>query len=242
MSKLLGLMQANIERGKGLTVKSQDEETHIYLYDAIGGWWGVEAQEFVKELNLANTPKIILHINCPGGDVFDARAMMTAIKQHKSEITAQIDGLCASAATFLSTACAKVTMAKGSLYMIHEGWTLVVGNKSELIKTADLLKKVDDSQVDDFRSKTGQEVDQISTWMREETWFTAEEAKEYGFVDEIIGESEEAGEQASSKWNLSAYENAPKPKPKKNESLDQQVSARLRRQREVEALSFAIPS
>lgn len=240
MLKLLSLMQANIERGKGLTVKSEDTETHIYLYDAIGGWWGVEAQEFIKELNAADTPKITIHINCPGGDVFDARAMMTAIKQHKSEITAQIDGLCASAATFLSTACAKVTMAKGGLYMIHEGWTLVVGNKTELAKTADLLKKVDDAQADDFQVKTGQELEQINTWMQAETWFTADEAKEHGFIDEIIGDSSESGEQASAKWNLSAYENAPEIKP--TEDLEKQVSARLKRRREVEALSLAIPS
>lgn len=241
MNRLLNLLEANKERGKKVEIKSEDGVAHIYLYDSIGGWWGVTAKDFIQELNEITEKNITLHINSPGGDVFDARSISTAIKQHKSTITAQIDGLCASAATYISAACDSVTMADGGFYMIHEGWTLVVGNKRDMRSTADLLEKVDTSILNDYEKKTGQSRDQLSQWMEAETWFDATEAKEHGFIDDII-ETEDSSAENTSRWNLNAYANAPKVEPKPNTEADDQAAqkefmARLRRQ--TEALAMA---
>ena len=139
MNKLLNLLQANKDRGQALSVRAEAGTAHVYLYEAIGGWFGVDAKDFIQALNDIEETNIVLHINSPGGDVFDARAIATAIKQHKATIDAQIDGLCASAATYISAACASVSMADGGFYMIHEGWTMAIRNKSDMRSTADLL-------------------------------------------------------------------------------------------------------
>lgn len=243
MNRLLNLLQANAERGQKITVRAEADTTHVYLYDAIGGWWGIDAKDFIRTLNEIETANIVLHINSPGGDVFAARAITTAIQQHSSIITAQIDGLCASAATYVSAACSNVTMADGGFYMIHEGWTMAVGNKRDMNKTADLLQKVDESILNDYEKKTGQSRDQLSEWMAAETWFSASEAKDYGFIDAIIEDSQAANN--SSRWNLSAYANAPKLATTNQNNSDRsseqekQHMARLRRQ--TEALALAIP-
>ena len=237
-NKLFALISANQNRGKNFEIKNEDSVSHIYMYDAIGGYWGIEPENFIKQLNEIDTPEIVLHINSPGGDVFDARAIATAIKQHGSVISAQIDGLCASAATYISAACKSVSMADGGFYMVHEGWTLAMGNKNDLSKTVALLEKVDNSIINDYERKTGQSRDQLESWMKDETWFSAEEAKEHGFVDLII---EEEGVSNTSKWDLSAYANTPKnlkndPKPPQEDD-NKELLARLRRQ--AEALSMA---
>lgn len=148
-----------------------------------------------------------LRINSPGGDVFEGRAMATAIANHKGKVTAYIDGLAASAATYVALAAAEVVMAPGSFFMIHNAWTLAMGNADELDETSALLRKVDDSIVADYRRKTGAEDAQLREWMKAETWFTADEAKEHGFVDRLgeAGTSAKAGNH----WNLAAYNNAP---------------------------------
>lgn len=236
-NQLLALISANQERGKALTVKNEGDITHVYMYDAIGGYFGIDPQNFVTRLNDIESPEIKLHINSPGGDVFDARAIATAIKQHKSKITAQIDGLCASAATYISAACESVSMADGGFYMIHEGWTLAIGNKNDLTKMVDLLNKVDAAIVNDYERKTGKDRDQIESWMAEETWFSAEEALENGFIDQLI---EEDAVENTAKWDLSAYSNAPKnmknSKPSDDE-FEKELMARRRRQAEAIAMA-----
>ncbi|MDP2505391.1 head maturation protease, ClpP-related [Oceanobacter sp. 3_MG-2023] len=244
MNRLLNLLQNNAERGQKVTINAEAgaDTTHVYLYDAIGGWWGVEAETFVKELMAIDTANIMLHINSPGGDVFDGRAIATAIKQHPANITAQIDGLCASAATYVSAACNSVTMADGGFYMIHEGWTLAIGNKRDMDKTRALLAKVDDAILNDYQKKTGLERDQLNIWMEEETWFSASEAKNHGFIDSILDDEKTDSTNNRTRWNLSAYANTPaalaasnEPEPEIEES---EHRARLKRQ--VEALALAI--
>ena len=248
MNRLLNLLNQNKQRAKALTVKNEGDTAHIYLFDAIGGWWGVEAESFVKALNDTTESNIVLHINSPGGDVFDARAIATAIKQHSSKITAQIDGLCASAATYISAACESVSMADGGFYMVHEGWTMAVGNKRDLQQTIALLEKVDNSIINDYQKKTGADRDQIIDWMEAETWFSAEEAKEHGFIDSIIDDEESP--QNSANWNLSAYANAPaalanKVTDNKTDDDDFDIEANkefmAKMKRQTEALALAQP-
>jgi len=237
--QLLALISANQDRGRKLEIRNSDDVSHVYMYDAIGGYWGIDPESFVNQLNDIDSPEIVLHINSPGGDVFDARAIATAIKQHKSKVTAQIDGLCASAATYISAACESVSMAAGGFYMIHEGWTLAMGNKKDLGKTIQLLEKVDDSILNDYQKKTGLDRDQLAAWMAEETWFSASEAKDHGFIDSLIDEDETVENKTN--WNLSAYTNVPKnltEQPKPEEDSDQkEFMTRLRRQTEALAMS-----
>jgi|TARA_X000001388_G_scaffold53679_2_gene39268 ATP-dependent Clp endopeptidase proteolytic subunit ClpP len=204
-NRLLKLVQDNLKAEKKFDIRAEGDTPEIFLYDAIGDWYGISAEAFVKALAQFDGQDVLLRINSPGGDVFEGRAMATAIQQHRGKVTAQIDGLAASAATYVATAAASTRISQGAFFMIHYAWTLAIGNADELETTAGLLRKVDGSIVNDYLNKTGQEEAQIREWMKAETWFTADEAVEYGFADSLL----EGQSTAANLWNLSAYNNAP---------------------------------
>ena len=202
--KLLNLLRDNAKRSvSALKVENADDAATIYLYDVIDPYFGIGAAEFNKELVALKGKTVRLRINSPGGDVFEARAMATAITQH-GNVVAHIDGLAASAATYVALAATSVEIADGSFFMIHNAWTFAYGNKDDLRKTANLLDKIDESIVADYAKKTGKTVDEIVAWMNAETWFTAQEAMDNSFVDSVFD-----GSKAENKWNVSAYANAP---------------------------------
>lgn len=177
--------------------------TDIYLYDTIGGWYGIAVQDVIKELKDAKGA-VNLRINSPGGDAFDGRALATAIQQH-GNVTAHIDGLAASAATYVALAARTVNIADGAFMMVHNAWTIAVGNAAELTDTIAMLQKIDASIASDYMAKTGKTLDEVKAWMDAETWFTAQEAKDVGLVDNIV-----ASKSAENRWDLGAYRNAPK--------------------------------
>lgn len=213
MKKLVQLIRNNASRER-VKVRAEGDEATIYLYDVIDDYWGVSAAEVTKALSELKGKSVSLRINSPGGDVFAGRAMATAIAQH-GDVTAYIDGLAASAATYVAIAAKSVVMAEGGFFMVHNAWTMAYGNKSELIETAGLLDKIDQSIINDYAKKTGKTVEEIAAWMNAETWFSAQEALESGFVDSIAGETK-----ADNKWDLSAYSNAPKIEQKQEETPD----------------------
>lgn len=226
-SRLLQLLRDNAAR-EPMRMEASADATTIYLYDVIDPYWGISASEVVKQIATLKDTAINLRINSPGGDVFDGRAIASAIAQH-GNVTAWIDGLAASAATYVATAAKTVNMAEGAFFMVHEAWTLAYGNKHDLGKTAALLDKIDQSIVNDYAKKTGQTSDQIIAWMQAETWFTAEEALANKFVDAVF-----SGQAASNTWNLSAYDKTPEallnlaPKEPDHQHLRDACARRLR--------------
>lgn len=207
--KLLQLARNNASASKPIRAETAGGEATMYLHGVIGGWWGdIDETEFVKALASLDADTIHLRIDSPGGDVFAARAMMTAIAQHKATVIAHVDGLAASAATGICMACDEVEITQGAGFMIHNAWTIAIGNKADMAKTGELLGKIDDGLAGDYTRRTGNDVTQVVQWMNDETWFTADEATEHGFADrvvEVVGKKK-----ASNHWDLSAYENAPK--------------------------------
>jgi ATP-dependent Clp protease protease subunit len=206
---LLQLIRDNLEAPRRVQVKAtaDAEEATLYVYDAIGGWFGLPAGDFVKELNAMTAPTIHLRINSPGGDVFEARAMATAIREHKSQIIAHVDGVAASAATLLAIAAKETRMADGAFFMIHQAWSIAMGNADDMLRMVDLLEKADAAIAADYMKKTGKPRQQVVDWMAAETWFTAAEAKDAGFVDGVVADGESAN--ASAQWNLGAYSKVP---------------------------------
>ena len=162
------------------------DEATVYVHDVIGGWFGLDPSQWVQDFNSIAAKTIHLRINSPGGSVFDAEAMRTAIRQHSAHVVAHIDGLAASAATGLALAANEVEMSDGAMFMIHNAWGLTAGNAAEMRKYADILDKADASIVATYVNKTGASEEQVSGWMNAETWFTASEALTNGFVDRIF--------------------------------------------------------
>lgn len=208
MPKLLQLFLDNQARPKDFRATHNEGRGEIYLYDAIGDWFGISAEAFNREIRAmeGDIDELHLYINSPGGDVFEARAMATALSQLKVKTFSHIEGLAASAATFLPMVTDEVEMSEGGFFMIHEAWTLTMGNKRDHLQQVDLLTKVDDSILDAYAKRTGSEREQLVAWLEAETWFTASEAKENGFIDSIL---ETDRRQAAAQWNLAAYHNTP---------------------------------
>lgn len=239
MKHLAKLLADNRKAPRRFEVKAAatDDAVDIYLYDAIVDdeltaelMGGVAPQTFVKELAAIKASTINLRINSPGGSVFGARAIEQALREHPARVVAHIDGLAASAATFIAMAADQVVMNKGALFMIHKAWTIAFGNADDLLATAELLDKIDGTLVQTYVDRTGQKAEQVSAWMAAETWFTAQEAIDAGFADELADTSPKA--QAGA-WNLSAYDRAPKvqlpaaPEPQPRSVID--AGALLRR-------------
>jgi len=205
INRLMQLFKDNAKVGGRFEIKVQSaDEATIYLYDAIGGWYGIPAQDFVQQLNGLTASTIHLRINSPGGDVFDARAMQTAIRQHPAQVIAHIDGLAASAATFLALGANEIEISQGGFFMIHNAWALVIGNKSDMLAMATVLEKIDLAIMGDYLGKTKMNPDEMRKMMDAETWLAAEEALSHGFVDRIY-----EGRAPENRWNLKAYNHAP---------------------------------
>lgn len=193
-------------------VKAGADEAEVFLYDAVvndaleAEWYGGVAPEpFVAALRNITAGTIHLRINSPGGSVFGARAIEQALREHPARVVAHIDGLAASAASFIAMAADEIVMAKGAMIMVHKAWTLAYGNSDDLVSTADLLSKIDGTLVQTYADRTQQPSAQIEAWMAAETWFTSAEAVENGFADSVA----EAEPKAQAAWNLSAYSKAP---------------------------------
>ena len=170
--------------------KNKDNSADLILYGDIGDSWldDVSSKNIANELKDLDVSTINLRINSGGGDVFTAIAISNLLKNHKANVIARIDGLAASAATIITSACDKVIMPKNALFMIHNPWTVVGGEAKDMIKTAEQLDKVKNSIINTYKSKTNLEIEEISKLMDEETWLDPYEAKEKGFIDEISDE------------------------------------------------------
>lgn len=176
------------------------EEADIDIFDVIGipeEWGGTSAKAFVQEIRSLDVSQINLHINSPGGYVDDALAMYNAILQHPANVTAYIESIAASAASFVAMAADKVVIAKTAKMMIHPAHGLGIGNARDLRNLADLLDEETTNIASIYADKAGGEA---STWA-DAMWandglgttYRGEAAVEAGLADEV---------QAVSKRNL----------------------------------------
>ena len=149
------------------------------------GFWGISQQSVKAQIDSNPNADINLNISSLGGDVNHAFAIYNMLKSHKGMVTANIYGDAASAATLIALGADKVNMASNVFFMIHNVWTMAVGDSGELRKTADLMDKINDQIVDAYKKKTGLRRSEIKQLMDNETWFTADEAKAKGFIDKI---------------------------------------------------------
>ena len=168
-----------------------DDRAEVWIYEQIGEDWygdGVAAKSFSKDLRAIKASDIDLHLNSPGGSVFEGHAIYNAIKSHPANVTVYIDGLAASIASVIALAGDRIVMAKNALFMIHDPWGFAMGTADEMRKTADVLDKTRDTIVGVYSERTGMDDSDIHAAMSAETWYSADEALAAGFVDEVGGE------------------------------------------------------
>lgn len=192
----------------------------ILIYDIIDPW-GVSAGDFANALNELDVDEITVGINSPGGIVFDGIAIMNALKRHPAKVIARIDGMAASAASFIAMAGDEIQTSKYAEMMIHEARGYVSGVASDMKEMHDLLIRHNESIASVYADRAGGEVKDWLKLMRNETWFTAEEMVAAGLADTIIeaaDTSSEADEAESLKnrfdlsvFNYAGREHAPAP-------------------------------
>lgn len=161
-----------------------DDAAEVSIYDEIG-FFGISAKSFLDELKAVGNRRITLRINSPGGSVFDGTAIYNRLKDHAPGVDVMIDGLAASIASVIAMAGSKITMAENALLMIHNASGVVMGNAEDMRQLADTLDKIDGTIAATYARRTGKPAGEMAALMDAETWFTAAEAKEAGFIDEI---------------------------------------------------------
>lgn len=163
------------------------EEAEVSIYDEIG-FWGVTASDFVKELGGVSASALNVHINSPGGDVFDGLAILNALRSHPAKKTVTVDGLAASAASFIAMAGDTIKMSPQSMMMIHDASGLCMGDARDMRDLADLLDKTSENIANVYAQRTGKPVDEWRKAMLAETWYTDQEAVDAGLADMIVGD------------------------------------------------------
>ena len=177
------------------------KSTDIHIYDEIGVH-GVTAKSFLEDLKDLKGRDITVHINSTGGDVFQGQAIYTALKNYTGKVTVKIEGLAASMATVIALAADKIEMTANSLFMIHSPMSNVFGNKSQMRKQINALEKVEATMLNVYSKKTNLSEEKIALMLDTETWLSADEALEFGFVDEVIGRVS-----VVAKYDMSGFKN-----------------------------------
>ena len=191
--------------GNWYSIENKKNDTAVvYIYDEIG-FWGVEASVFVKDLRDIDAKTIELHVNSPGGEVFDGVAIYNALKVHPAHVKVVVDALAASSASFITQAGDEVVMTRNASMMIHDAMALAIGNEDDMLEAAALLSRISDNIADIYAVNAGGSVEEWRALMKEEVWFTASEAVEAGLATEMLDATDEEAEKATNKWDLSIF-------------------------------------
>lgn len=163
-----------------------DGASEVYLYDEIG-MYGISASDFVAELRDVTSKSIALRINSPGGDVWDGLAILNALRSHEANVNVVVEGVAASAASFIAMAGDRVQMAPNSVLMIHDASGLCLGNAKDMQEMADLLERTSANIANIYAARSGRDAAEHRAAMRAETWYTDQEAVDAGLADEVVG-------------------------------------------------------
>lgn len=194
------LKVAQQSNGRFWDVRASTDESgkkigEVYIYGYIVGqkWFDddVAPMALKQEIDaLGDIDTLYVRINSPGGSVWAGNAIYNILKRVDAEVIGTIDGLAASAASVIAMGCDKLIVYKNSMGMIHDAWTVAIGNAKELRKTADVLDKIQNTLVAVYQEKTGLPKDEIVAMIEEEKWMTADDMVTLGFADEIDGSKE----------------------------------------------------
>ena len=199
----------------GIRAAGEVGENVITMYDVIGeDYWsggGVTAKRVAAALRSIGARDVEVHINSPGGDMFEGISIYNMLREHPGKITVKVLGLAASAASVIAMAGDEVQIGAASFLMIHNCWVVAVGNRFDMRETADWLEPFDAAMADVYAARAGQEKAQVEEWMGankgDGTYFSGSQAVELGFADALLSsdavtESAEARAEGKSKSAL----------------------------------------
>src|SRR5690606_11193118 len=186
----------------GIQAAAEDDRT-ISVLDVIGqDWWtgeGVTSKRIAGALRSLGKGPVTVNINSPGADVFEGLAIYNLLREHPGEVTVEVLGLAASAASIIAMAGDEVQVPRAGFLMIHNAWVIAAGNRNELRGVADYLEPFDAAMADIYAARTGDSLDDMAALMDAETWIGGSDAVARGFADALLPSDQigEGGERAS---------------------------------------------
>lgn len=177
---------------KGVVVSNDD----AWIYDLFDVEY-TSPNNVLDALDQANNDELEVIINSPGGDVFAGSEIYTALKEYNGNVTTKIVGIAASMGSVIAMAGDTVKISPTAQIMIHNVWSMAMGDYRDMQHSADLLQNMNKSIASSYRNKSGMEESELLAMMDEETWLNAEQAKEKGFADEVMFESNQLVANAS---------------------------------------------
>ena len=154
-------------------------------------WFGDEcsSKEFVKTLK--GMGNVTVHINSPGGDVMAGAEIYSALREHslngRGRVTVIVTALAASAASVVAMAGDEILISPVAYMMIHNPWSMAVGDAKEMRKTARTLDEITEGLITAYQQRTGKTRDQLKRMLENETWMSAQTCVDEGFADGVYG-------------------------------------------------------
>ena len=184
------------EPKKYFQLTQKEDTADLYIFGDIEKWAYEPAGEqsgvtIVNQLKALKATSINVHINSYGGDVSEGLAIYNTLREHPAQITTICDGFACSAASVVFMAGDKRVMSPASLLMIHNAWTIAMGNASALRKTADDIETITQASVEAYKRTATISEEEIKALMDAETWILPKDAVEYGFATEIDDEDDD---------------------------------------------------
>jgi ATP-dependent protease ClpP protease subunit len=170
----------------------------VYVFDMIGGWFGMTADDFVRDVAGLDVDELVVHLNSPGGDAAEGVAIANVLRAHRAHVIVRVDGMAASAASVIAMAGDEIVMGIGSTLMIHDAWGVCVGNAADMVTTQRGLDSMSNALASTYAARAGGTSEQWREVMRAETWYSADEAVTAGLADRVAATDEvgtAAGEQ-----------------------------------------------
>ena len=163
------------------------DSSEIYIYDEIGpARWGlIDAESVTNALSQMKGKLVTVRLNTPGGDVDEGIAIYNALTNHKGGVTTMVDSLAASMGSYLLQAGEQRIVASNAMVMIHDPWTISMGNATSLRKDADVLDKYSLRMIPHYAARSGKTDDEILQIMADESWYAGVEAVDAGFADSV---------------------------------------------------------
>jgi len=171
--------------GSWFDIRAADDAATVRIYDEIG-YFGVSAQDLAERISKLDVPEITVHINSPGGDVFDGLAIFNALRTHPARIVTRVDGLAASIASAIAQAGDRRVMVSSSQMMIHEAWGICAGPASDMAEFARVLTQQNKVLAELYAERSGRKASYWVPLLAAETWLTAEETVAHGLADEVL--------------------------------------------------------
>ena len=169
---------------------SVHEPAVLQIFDQIGEDWfggsGISAKAFSDALQSVGPGPLVVEINSPGGNVWDGLAIYNMLRGRQSPVTTRVVGIAASIASIIALAGDTIEMAEASLFMIHDPSGMVAGTSEDMRKMANALDQHAEILANIYVKRTGKTSAQIRAAMTAETWFTAQEAIQFGLADKSI--------------------------------------------------------